>query len=210
MNPALKQECDAAALWFEQHADIVHADRIVQKLRDNSTPGHLWHAAAARAFYKDGTYAITDLEASDGTHDVDIQLDGAINIQTWYGQHVHGHVISDQFTESGRARNDRLGYVTRLGGTHTDFDQDCKVMRKKLSQLPGDKLGFLLLRSGFIDFFILPEWCKDIPNNKCVINIGPPARTELCCSPNFPGENHARVIAYILGAPVREPPQRLP
>lgn len=157
VNPALKQECDAVALWFEQHADIVHVDRIVQKLRDNPTLGHLWHAEAARAFYKDRTYAITDLEASDGTHDIDIQLDGAINIQTWDGQNVHGHVISNQFTESGRARNDRLGYVTPLGGTHTDFDQDCKVMRKKLSQLPEDKLGFLLLRSEFIDFFIPPE-----------------------------------------------------
>lgn len=205
-DPALKRECDAAALWFERHPRIVHADRLVQKLRDNPTRGHLWHTEAARALYEDGTYTITDMEASDGAHDIDIQLDGAINIQTWYGQNVHGHVISGQFTESGRARNDKMGYVTPRGGTHSDFDQDHKVMLKKLSQLPGDKLGIVLLRPEFIDFYILPEWLADIPDNKCVINIGLAAGTELCCSPDFLGEDDARAIADILGAPVRDPP----
>lgn len=206
VDPILKRACDAAALWFEQHADIVHADRLVQKLRHNPTHGHLWHAEAARALYEDETYTITDMEASDGTHDIDIQLDGAINIQTWCGQNVHGHVISNQFTESGRARNDKMGYVTPLGGTHSDFEQDHQVMLKKLNQLPNDKLGIVLLRPDFIDFFIPPEWHQDIPNNKCVINIRPAAGTELCCSPDFPGEDRARAIADILGAPVRDPP----
>lgn len=198
VDPALKQQCDAAAVWFE-HTRIPHAERMIQKLRDNPTDGHLWHATVARQLYEDGTYTITDLEASSGAHDVDIQLNNAINIQVWYGQNVHGHVIEKQFTESGRAHNAKNNYVTRLGGTHTDWDKDREAMFKKLSQLPDDKLGIVLLSAKFIDFHALPEWCDDVPNNKCVVNTMRSLVAVPCCSRDFQRKHEVRKIAGILG-----------
>ena len=158
--------------WFEEHqSEIPNCDRLIHKLRKNQQLGHLVNAEFTKRFHEDGAYKVTDVEASDGTHDVDIQLDDRINIQTWHGQNTAGHIIESQFDHKGRERNIRLGNISSLGGVKTDWDKDCEVMSKKLKQLPDDKLGIVLLLDRFVGVTVLPEWWQEIPDNKCVIKL---------------------------------------
>ncbi|MEM3172826.1 MAG: hypothetical protein QXE82_04720 [Candidatus Nitrosotenuis sp.] len=95
---------------------------------------------------------------STGQHDVDIELNGAINIQTWHGASVASHNIA-------------RGIVGELGGVPDDWDQNESILKRKLEQLPDDKLGVLLLLQSHTGFHFIPEWHNIIPENKCVISL---------------------------------------
>jgi len=98
-------------------------------------------------------------------------LNGEINIQTWHGQSTTGHIIESQFEQKDKERNIKLGNISPLGGVKIDWDKDCKVMSKKLKQLPDDKFGVVLLLDRFVGVTVLPEWWQEIPDNKCVIKL---------------------------------------
>jgi len=158
--------------WFEEHKEeIPNCERIIQKLRKNQLLGHLVNAEFAKRFFIDGVYKITDIEASNGIHDIDMQLDNRINIQTWHGQSTAGHIIESQFDEERKQKNTQLGNISSLGGVKTDWEKDCQVMSKKLKQLPDDKLGIVLLLDRFVGVTVLPEWWEEIPDKKCVIKL---------------------------------------
>lgn len=148
------------AKWLEQNKnDIPNCDRLIQKLRNNRTLGHLVNAEFVKRFHENGSYKVTDVEASTENHDVDIELNKSINIQTWHGASVASHNIA-------------RGIASKLGGVPDDWDQNADTLRKKLNQLPDDKLGILLLLEAHTGFTFLPEWHQDIiPVNKCVISI---------------------------------------
>lgn len=172
IDPEDLKKMEDLAKWFEEHkTEIPNSDRIIHKLRSDKQLGHLVNAAFAKQFHEDGTYKVTDIEASNGIHDVDIQLDSRINIQTWHGQSTAGHIIESQFDSKGRDRNMQLGNISLLGGVKTDWDKDCQVMSKKLKQLPDDKFGVVLLLHRFVGVTVLPEWWEEIPDNKCVIKL---------------------------------------
>ena len=135
-----------------------------------------------KKFHEDATFSVTNVEDSTGVHDVDIELDDKINIQTWHGQSTAGHIMEAQFDKKGRERNDRLGNITPLGGVKTNFKNDCDVMNKKLAQLPDDKLGIVLLLNRFIGLVILPEWWEEIPPNKCLIQLIDNMRNRFVCT----------------------------
>lgn len=166
------QKMSELANWFEQNQDkIPNADRLIHKLRHDQQLGHLVNAQFAKRLHEDGTYKVTDIEASTRIYDVDIELNGKINIQTWHGQSVAGHIMESQFDKKGRERNIGLGNISPLGGVKTDFDKDCQAMKKKLEQLPDDKFGVVLLLDRFVGVTVLPEWWMEIPDNKCVIKL---------------------------------------
>ncbi len=160
------------AQYLEQHkSEIPNCDKLVQKLQGNQQEGHLVHAEFVKKFYDNGTYQITDIEVKDGTHDIDIQLNGTINVQVWHGQSTAGHIIERVFDPDEKKRQISLGNVSPLGGVKTDWDHDEQVLFRKLNQLPNDRLGIVLLHERFTGFTLLPDWMPKIPENKCVIKF---------------------------------------
>ena len=177
-------------------------DRLYNKMVKEGAVGHYVHACYAKRLHECGRYRISDIEASTGGHDVDIQLDGWINIQVWYGMNVHGHIM-EALLMSGTPESDavirNLGAPTDLGGVPSDYGHDEKKIRKKLAQLPDDTLGILLLRGGPFGCHI-PFPPDDIHANKCILNVGSIGlATELHCSPAFSHFEEINGIAECLG-----------
>ncbi|KAF6247106.1 hypothetical protein C6990_05345 [Nitrosopumilus sp. b3] len=148
------------AAWLEDNKNkIPNSEILIHKLRKDQQLGHLVNAEFVKRFHDNGTYKVTDVELSTGNHDIDIELDNKINVQTWHGASVASHNI-------------KRGKVGRLGGVPDDWDKNESVLKKKLGQLPNDKLGVLLLLQSHTGFTFLPEWHRDIiPKNKCVISL---------------------------------------
>ena len=72
--------------WARDNRDAVpNLGRLYSKMVSEDTDGHYVHAHYARKLHDCVRYTITDIEAATGEHDVDIQLDGRINIQVWHG-----------------------------------------------------------------------------------------------------------------------------
>ncbi len=171
-DPDDLQKMSELANWFEQRKnEIPNIDRLIHKLRNDQQLGHLVNAQFVKQFHEDGTFRVTDVEASTGDNDVDIELDHKINIQTWHGQSTAGHIMESQFDRKGMQRNVRLGNISPLGGINSDFDKDCQVMKKKLSQLPDDNFGMVLLLDRFVGMTIFPDWWDEISDNKCVVKL---------------------------------------
>jgi hypothetical protein len=159
VHPDDLQKMQVLAFWLEQHqSEIPNCDRLIQKLREDQQLGHLVNAEFVKRFHENGTYRVTDVEVSTGNHDVDIELNSAINIQTWHGASVASHNIA-------------RGIVGELGGVPDDWNQNENTLKRKLGQLPDDKLGVLLLLQAHTGFHFLPEWHDLIPENKCVISL---------------------------------------
>lgn len=159
-HPDDQRRMEELAAWLEAKQDqIPNADRLIQKLRHNQQVGHLVNAEFVKRFHESGIYGVTDVEVSTGQHDVDIELNSAINIQTWHGASVASHNIT-------------RGIVGELGGVPDDWVHNEDTLRRKLDQLPNDKLGVLLLLQAHTGFHFLPEWHRDIiPENKCVVSL---------------------------------------
>ena len=152
-EPDLQQKYALLAGLFKS-SNIPHADRLVRKLSNNPHDCFL-NAITAWALHKNGTYAVTDLEVRDGTRDVAIQLDHDINMQSC----DEVEVFEDQSYES-----------TNKAGTRAGRDRNREIVLGKLGLLPDDGLGILLVWS---EFAIpgLQNCIKDMPANKCVMNI---------------------------------------
>lgn len=157
-NSELISRCKRLGEMLEK-THIPNKDRLIQKLRAEPTQGHCIHTEFVMRFHEDGTYRVTDVENTGVGYDVDIELDQKINIQVWAGASVAAH-------------NGNLGKVSELGGVFDDWEQNASVLKKKLAQLPNDKLGILLLHQSETGFEFLPEWHGDIiPSNKCVLEL---------------------------------------
>lgn len=186
----------------DSQGSVPNLDKLYNKLVSEGTDGHYVHAYYAKKLHECGRYRITDIEASTGKHDVDIQLNGDINIQVWYGMNTHGYIMEAQLipgTPKSDAIGKHLGTPTKLGGVPTNCEENEKKILKKLAQLPDDTLGILLLHSGRFGYWVSlsPE---DIPANKCVLNIdsiGP--ATEVHCPPAFSHFEEINNIAECLG-----------
>ena len=163
-------------------------DRLYSKLAGEGSDGHYVHAHYVCKLHCCGRYKITDVEATTDEHDVDIELDGRINIQVWRGMNTYGHVLDSLLkpdTPKSRAVGRRLGLPTKLGGVPTDFESDEKKIRAKLAQLPDDAPGILLLHNGPLSYHI-PIPPEDLPANKCIINVNSATGVpELLRAPGF-------------------------
>ena len=193
--------------WCRQHInEIPNLGGLLHNLTENRQLGHGVHAELVKRIHESGEYTITGVENSTGNYDIDIELDGKINIQVWFGQNTAGHIMESQFSSDGQRRNAKLENITPLGGVRTDWTKDEQVLIKKLDQLPNDKFSVLLAVPRFIGLTFLPEWWENIPNSKCVIK----SRTPLDCqhkgeqaviyySDNFPYMDEAKKIIKAVG-----------
>ena len=189
--------------WVEVNRHTVpNLDRLYRKMVNGGTDGHYVHAYYARKLHGCGRYTITDIEATAGGHDVDIQLDDRINIQVWHGMNTYGHILKSLLKPDDPQNMDvirRLGSTTKLGGVPTDHEHDEKKIRAKLAQLPDDAPGILLLHGGPLSYDI-PIPPKDMPANKCIINVNSATgMAELHCSPQFRHLEDAKGVVGCLG-----------
>lgn len=203
----LQQKCKELAGLFEK-SNIPNTGRLVGKLRGEPEEEDFLSAMAAWALHKDGTYAITDLKAGDGTRGVTVQLNRGISVQSSTGFSTFGP-IGDQVVKKG------------LG--HTEWDRDRDAVFERLGSLPSGEIGVLLAWSKWMIISGLPEWYKDMSAGKCVLNVdrskmmyhtrqlwpwtAPSApdtwnETVLYHAPGFQGAKHPRRIASLLGCPV--------
>lgn len=177
-------------------------DKLYSKMVNGGTDGHYVHAYYARKLHGCGRYKITDIEATAGGHDVDIQLDDRINIQVWHGMNTHGHMLESLLepgTPKSKAVVRRMGPPTKLGGVPTDLGHDEEKIRAKLAQLPDDALGILLLHGGPFSYYI-PIPPKDMPANKCIINVnGATGMAEPHRSPQFRHLEDVKGVVDCLG-----------
>ena len=189
--------------WVEANRHTVpNLGRLYNKMVNGGTDGHYVHAYYARKLHGCEHYKITDIEATAGGHDVDIQLDDRINIQVWHGMNTYGHIVESLLkpgTPKSEAIGQHLGTSTELGGVTTDFESDEEKIRAKLAQLPDDAPGILLLHGGPRSYDI-PIPPKDMPANKCIINVNSATgMAELHCSPQFRHLEDAKGVVGCLG-----------
>lgn len=189
--------------WAKDNRDAVpNLGRLYSKMVSEGTDGHYVHAHYARKLHDCVRYTITDIEAATGEHDVDIQLDGRINIQVWHGMNKHGHILKSLLRPGTPQSADvirRLGHRTELGGVPTYLECDEKKIRAKLAQLPDDAPGILLLHGSPLSYDI-PIPPKDMPANKCIINVNSATgMAELHCSPQFRHLEDAKGVIDCLG-----------
>ena len=189
--------------WAKDNRDAVpNLGRLYSKMVSEGTGGHYVHAYYARKLHDCVRYAITDIEAATGEHDVDIQLDGRINVQVWYGMNTHGHILESLLkpdSPKSAAVGRHLGNPTNLGGVPTDLGHDENKIRSKLAQLPDDAPGILLLHGGPFGYYI-PTPPEDMPANKCIINVNSATgMAELHCSPQFRHLEDAKGVVDCLG-----------
>ena len=189
--------------WVRKNRTAVpNLDRLYNKIVGEGADGHYVHAYYARKLHDCERYKITYIEATTVEHDVDIELDGRINIQVWHGMNTYGHILESLLkphAPKSRAVGKHLGAPTREGGVPTDFESDEKKIRDKLAQLPDDAPGILLLHNGPFSYYIpiLPE---DMPANKCIINVNSATgMAELHHSSAFSHINDAKDIVACLG-----------
>lgn len=185
--------------WVRENpAGVPNLDRLYKKMATKGAGAHYVHAHYAKKLHDCGRYRISDIEATADGHDVDIQLDGRINIQIWHGMNTHGHIMVSRL-DPGTPRSDavgrHLGFPTMLGGVPTDPEGDEKKILKKLAQLPDDALGILLLHGSRTKYWV-PLCPERIPANKCILNIIDRGIAELRCSPAF---SHIEEIDNVAG-----------
>lgn len=183
--------------FFEKNrTSIPHVERLINILRSDLKPGYLVQAKITKIFFESDDFKITDIEVRTNK-DVDIELDGKINIQVWHGASVGSHNI-------------RNGKVSKQGGVETNSEQDEKVIKKKLAQLPDDKPGFVICEDNCPGIDVLPEWSEKIADNKAIFQIFYSKRDNdiqpdafLHCSKKFKHMDLAEKIASALGVAIK-------
>jgi hypothetical protein len=178
-----------------------HVDRLITILQRDPKPGHLFHAESIKRFIESGKFVVTDIEKKGKGFDVDIQLNGHINLQIW-----HGASVSTYNIEKGK--------VSSLGGVETDWDKDLQKIKSKLSQLPETGVGFLICYDYKFGIVLLPEWTNEIPPNKALAELqvvdygrGPQGESSLYFSDKFNNLQLAKEVLLDLGYPVKAPVQ---
>jgi hypothetical protein len=178
---------------------VPHADRLITILQRDPKIGHLYHAESIKRFVEGGKFTVTDIEEKDKGFDVDIQLNGYINLQVWLGASVSTHNIEK-------------GKVSSLGGVETDWDKDLQKVETKLNQLPETGVGLLICYDYKFGIVLLPEWTDKIPPNKALAELqavdygsGPQGESILYCSGRFNHLQLAKEVLLALGYPVKAP-----
>lgn len=188
--------------WVEDNMDSVpNLDRLRDKMVSEGYDGHYVHAYYVRMLHDSRRYKITNIEVTEGEHDIDIQLDGWINIQVWHGMNTFMYALKAMLepnTPKSKAIFKHLGGLTGQGGIPVGLDHDEEKMLSKLAQLPDDMLGILLLHG---DQLVWPTVAdEDIPTNKCIINVnGQNCLGSILYSSEFNNEEDSRGVAYCAG-----------
>lgn len=188
--------------WAKDNmGSVPNLDRLYNKMVREGTDGHYVHAYYVRILHDCRRYKITNIEVTEGGHDIDIQLDGWINIQVWYGMNTFMYALKAMLepnTPKSKAILKRLGGLTGQGGIPVGLDHDEEKMLTKMAQLPDGTLGILLLHGDQLVWPTVDE--EDIPTNKCIINVnGQNCRAMILYSSEFNNERDGRDVAKCLG-----------
>jgi hypothetical protein len=185
--------------WLRQNGGKVpNAYKLITMLDRDPKPGHLFHAESIKRLVEN-RFLVTDIEAKGKGLDVDIQLNGGINLQIWHGASVSTHNIEK-------------GKVSSMGGVETDWTKDWKKIKSKLDQLPNEGFGLLICYDYKFGIVPLPEWADEIPPNKALAELqavdygnGPRGESILYCSEDFKYIQLAKDILLALGYPIKSP-----
>ncbi len=193
----LKSPIDYISWLKLNKSKVPNADRLITILKCDPKQGHLYHAEAIKRFVEEGTFVVTDIEAKGKGFDIDIQLNGNINLQIWNGASVSTHNIEK-------------GKVSNMGGVETDWGKDQQKIEAKLSQLPTEGLGILICFDYKFGIVVLPEWLDMIPPNKALAELqvvdyghGPQGESAFYCSDKFNDFQLAKEILLALGYPIK-------
>lgn len=185
-------------IWAKESRNSVpNLDRLYSKMASEGADAHYVHAYYAKKLHESGWYRISDIGASTGRHDIDIQLDGIINIRVWYVMSTPGHV--DAWLVPRAQKSDaigrHMGAPNGWGDVPANFKYDEKEVRNKLARLPDDALGILLLRSA-CPAYLAPLPPDGMSANKCILNVNSRgSAAELRCSPAFSHREEIECIA---------------
>lgn len=198
MPPVALKHASEYIDWLKlNQSKVPHADRLITILQRDPKTGHLFHAESIKRLAEDGTFSVTDVEVKGKGFDIDIQLNGWINLQIWHGASVSTHNIE-------KAK------VSSIGGVETDWDKDEEKIRSKLDQLPNEGFGLLICYDYKFGIVLLPEWTDEIPSNKALAELqvvdygyGPQGESILYCSQKFGYVQLAKDVLLALGYPVK-------
>lgn len=196
----LEEKCDKLADWLEHNANQVpRIDKLVNKIRHNKSEGHLVHGNIVKRLLEDGRYKITNVEFDGNGHDVDIELDGHINIQVWHGASTSTYNIL-------RGKN-----ISEYGGVQVDWEKDEQKIMSKLAQLPDNEPGILLCYYNHLGIHVLPEWIEKFSDEKVLVEmfhvdymVGISSEAIVHHSPDFKHLQLTKDVLSALGFGVKE------
>lgn len=158
--------------------------RLYDKIKGRADPwkggsGFFLQAALTQNLWNHTTgFPVTNVEHNYEINqtrkiDIDIELDGRFCVQVWSAISTEGLITTGEFDDDSRLKNLQRGLTTKFGGLGGDADRDWIGLEAKLSQLPDDKPGFVVVGypiwPPIYRYRIKPEYCHGMPDNKCVI-----------------------------------------
>lgn len=176
----------------ERH--IKGMDDLIKALGRKKYYGFLVQGLVTREAIKSQFHNVIAVEQKLGDYDVDIELDRA-NVQVWYGDSTKSELelFTNTFTENphlaiaryrihGQKTVPKYEWDFKLKKCVPGYKYNMQMVRKKLAQLPPNKLGILVIvgrgyTDGILESYdrILDE-DKDDPSRKgsqrCIICVG--------------------------------------
>lgn len=171
--------------------DARRADELARELcRAFDNNGHYFQALITKRFHESDQFEITDVEVKDGSYDFDVEIaDGRgcrYCIEVWLGQTKYSYATKEGtsivgvydggvYSDPGSVPDRLADVASDRGGISIDSEHDLPKIWRKLAQLPGNRVGFLVacrrngnrILLGRTDFPIVPPEC--MPPNKCII-----------------------------------------
>lgn len=170
-----KEKSEYYVKWLKANkTNIPNCERLIKLLKSDKKAGHIIHAEFVKRFVEGKKFKVTDVEKKNG-HDVDIELDGSINIQVWHGASVSTYNIRKNLENAKPEKiliNGREMMIRQCGGgVETNCNKDEEKINEKLKQLPDENLGLLICYNYSIGINVLPEWEDNIPANKVIAEL---------------------------------------
>ena len=152
--------------WVRDNLHIPGMDKLYEQItrdgkanHDLDKDGFFFQAQVTRQLAESKKYDITKVEDKGITHDIDIELDGYICLQVWFGGNVVGHDLNRKVKRSN------LPLVTY--SHETCLDKDSKVLEHKLNQINKPTTGggvecpvkiLVAMSRTLLPLHFLPEW----------------------------------------------------
>ncbi|MCY4490370.1 MAG: hypothetical protein OXC46_02780 [Thaumarchaeota archaeon] len=190
--------------------------------------GHYYQALVTMWIHENRNYTIMGVEVNDGKCDFDIEIadkhDERYCVEVWQGHSIHNYASQEMACNvmfhngihnyPGSRSDGFSNIITKRGSANMDSKYDLPKVQKKLSQLPGDRVGFLIACRDNRNFTAMmcgtdfptvsPE---SMPCNKCIIvlifsgsmDFGKRGTAFIIHHPNFEHTKTARNIIQSLG-----------
>jgi len=163
--------------YFEElKGEIPGIEKLINKLRkERNKEGHLVHAWLVKKIHESRKFTITAVEKNFNGYDIDIELDNAICIQVWHGASTGFYELMGNLKQAEekivKINNREVKVRSWGGGVRVDWEKDKNKILDKFNQLPPQNIGFVLCYNRGSGICVLPEWLKDFPDNKALIEV---------------------------------------